>query len=310
MDFEPVSELNSTSSAFAGLFWDPKSNWIVVSFKGTAPLEFGEWLSDLNTKLVECGSDIRNFSKCHLGFKERVFPSDVSGLGDFRPYDTIVLGVKTLAKWLKTQNNLGADAKINVWFTGHSLGCAVASLVYSRMLMHDEDLGKTAILRDAYIFAAPITTDRTSVDVFNQKMKNKPDQLKTMWRITSNGDVVATLLPDLGDRRSITVSPNNAFAFAHLGAELIMKDHPKNNNVSGSHMLYGSPVSVHSKFSPQEIAAQRAAHLLQPGEQRREQIGVLIQKIPLIGRVAAHATVFYWDQLSRIGLGTCDWVVQ
>lgn len=47
-------ELNSTSSAFCGLFWDPKGNWIVVSFKGTAPLEFGEWLSDLNAKLVEC----------------------------------------------------------------------------------------------------------------------------------------------------------------------------------------------------------------------------------------------------------------
>lgn len=45
LDFEPVSELNSTSSQFCGLFWDPKSNWIVVAFKGTGPIEFGEWLT-------------------------------------------------------------------------------------------------------------------------------------------------------------------------------------------------------------------------------------------------------------------------
>jgi hypothetical protein len=308
MDFEPVSELNSTSSAFCGLFWDPKGNWIVVSFKGTAPLEFGEWLSDLNAKLVECSDSIAGFSKCHLGFKERVFPADVSSLGNSRPYDTISLAIKTLAKYLHKANGLDKDKKINVWFTGHSLGCATASLAYSRLLMHEKDIGKKAVLRDAYLFAAPILTDRPSVDVFNNKMIEKKKEIKTMWRITSNGDVVATCLPQLGDDRSIAVSPNNAFAFAHLGANIIMKDHPTVNNVSGHHMLYGSPVSIKSKFTADQIAQMRAEHLAIPGEARREQIGVFLQKIPLIGRVIAHCTIFYWDQLDRIGIGKCEWV--
>lgn len=45
IEFEVVSELNTVSSAFCGLFWDPKSNWIVVAFKGTGPIEYGEWMT-------------------------------------------------------------------------------------------------------------------------------------------------------------------------------------------------------------------------------------------------------------------------
>ena len=56
------------------------------------------------------------------------------------------------------------DAQINVWFTGHSLGCATASLVYSRFLMRHKEMGKKSELRDAYLFAAPILCDPKSVE--------------------------------------------------------------------------------------------------------------------------------------------------
>ncbi|KAF8305567.1 alpha/beta-hydrolase [Clavulina sp. PMI_390] len=310
LDYEPISELHNTSSAFAGLFWDPKSNWIVVSFKGTSPLDFTEWASDLDVRMVECKDQIKGFSKCHLGFRERIFPYDsTSHTFDFKPYDTIVRGVKTLAEWLRNENELPEETKVNVWFTGHSLGCAIASLVYSRMLMEDDQLGQTAVLRDAYLFAAPVTTDRASVEAFNKKMKEVPDQVKTMWRVTSNGDFVATLLPELGDHYSTSVGPDNAFALAHLGAELVMKDHPTKSRVSGSHLLHGCPVRVHSLFTPAEIAAQRTAELSTWKAKLRERAGVWLQMIPGFGRIAAHATVFYWDQLSRIGVGECQWEV-
>ena len=105
-------ELNNTSSAFAGCFWDPNSNWIILSFKGTGPIEFGEWLSDFNAFLVPVGTSINRFSKVHKGFKERVFPTNVSSMGNFRPYDTILAGVKALAKWLRKKNNFGDDTKV------------------------------------------------------------------------------------------------------------------------------------------------------------------------------------------------------
>ncbi len=106
-----VLELNNTASAFAGVFWDPNSNWIIISFKGTGPIEFGEWLSDFNAFLVDIGANVNKFSKFHKGFEERVFPDNVSSMGNFRPYDTILAGVKALAKWLKRRNKFGDDTK-------------------------------------------------------------------------------------------------------------------------------------------------------------------------------------------------------
>jgi len=291
------------------LFWDPRSTWIVVAFKGTTPIEFGEWLSDFNASMTSCGSYIDGFEKVHKGFKERVFPDDVSDLGSFRPYDTISLSVKTLSKHLRQSNKYPESTKINVWFTGHSLGCATASLVYSRFLMRHKDMGKRSVLRDAYLFASPIICDPKSVQVFNAKMAEDKKRPKTMWRITSNGDAVATCLPELGDIKDINISPNNAFAFAHLGTEIKMRDSPHSSHVTGNHITHGSTVAITSAFSKDEIAVQRAQHLALPGEHKREAIGTLLQKIPILGRIIAHLTVHYWDQLDRVALGKCDWIV-
>lgn len=74
--------------------------------------------------------------------------------------------------------------------------------------MRHKDMGKHSVLRDAYLYACPILSDRDTVDVFNAKMMQDPKQPKTMWRITSNGDFVATCLPELGDYTTITVSPS------------------------------------------------------------------------------------------------------
>lgn len=309
IDFEPLSELNSSSSAFAGVFWDPKSTWIVVAFKGTSPIEFGEWISDLNTKMSNVGSHIPGFRKVHKGFKDRVYPDDVSSTGGVRPYDTISAGVKALSKWLRQNNGVPGKPKINVWFTGHSLGCATASLVYCRALMRPKDIGKKSNLRDSYLFACPILSDRETVDVFNAKMLEDPKKPKTMWRITSNGDFVATCLPELGDYTSIAVSPTNAFAFAHLGTEIKLRDYPRTPNATGNHIYYGSDIHIESKFTKEEILAQREASLARPGEKDRIVLGQWLQAIPLIGRVIAHGCVFYWDQMERMGIeGTCEWV--
>lgn len=35
LEYEPVSELDSASSAYSAAFWDKNSNWVVISFKGS-----------------------------------------------------------------------------------------------------------------------------------------------------------------------------------------------------------------------------------------------------------------------------------
>ena len=46
IEYEPVSELSSISSAYSALFWDVNSNWIVVAFKGTYSKSDLSWLEE------------------------------------------------------------------------------------------------------------------------------------------------------------------------------------------------------------------------------------------------------------------------
>lgn len=78
--------------------------------------EFGEWLSDLNTKMVSVGTHIPGFKKVHKGFKDRVYPDEITSAGGIRPYDTISLGIKTLAKYLRKSNGFGDDKQVRVCF--------------------------------------------------------------------------------------------------------------------------------------------------------------------------------------------------
>lgn len=61
-----------------------------------------------------------------------------------------------------TISNPVIACQINIWFTGHSLGCSTATLVYAQLLNTPEN--KYMQFRDAYLFAAPIVCDRESVD--------------------------------------------------------------------------------------------------------------------------------------------------
>jgi hypothetical protein len=72
--YATVSELNSQTSAFCGCFWDPKSNYIILAFKGTGLTEFVEWAGDFSYEPVDAGDYIRGFGRVHGGFMERVFP--------------------------------------------------------------------------------------------------------------------------------------------------------------------------------------------------------------------------------------------
>jgi hypothetical protein len=67
--------------------------------------------------------------------------------------DTIATGIKIVTDELAKERPPGT--KINVWFTGHSLGTAVATLAYSKALL-SKDIGSNALLRDAYLFATPV----------------------------------------------------------------------------------------------------------------------------------------------------------
>ncbi|KAF9515684.1 hypothetical protein BS47DRAFT_1391347 [Hydnum rufescens UP504] len=292
---------------------------------GTGPVEFGDWLSDLDATMVSCADYIPNFRRVHKGFKERVFPD--KGLRpaerqDQRPYNTISMSVKALVAHLSARH---AGQQINVWFTGHSLmRCATATLIYSRMLMKPEEVGENGILRDAYLFAAPIVADPQSVIAFNEKIFEQGAPKRTMWRITSNDDFVATGLPEFGDHLPIsdieslhTDRKNNLF-FSHFGIEIVLYDHPHSSSVPDHRLTPKHTVVIDSAFTQAEIRFCRPAAPPSRKDHRslpqyvlclslEADISLTDRPTPPINRSPSAAPIaHYWDQLDRITLGTCD----
>lgn len=77
LKYVTVSELNTKTSAVCGCFWDPKSNYIILAFKGTDPIEFNEWAGDFSYEPVDAGDYLSGFGRVHGGFMERVFPRHI-----------------------------------------------------------------------------------------------------------------------------------------------------------------------------------------------------------------------------------------
>lgn len=159
--YNTVSELNSQGSAFCGIFWDPKSTWIVLAFKGTTPTEFVEWTTDFSFNPRDVGHWIRGWRRAHGGFVDKIFPKKIKR-GARLPYDTIREAIKTVSAHLLVDKS--PETEINIWTTGHSLGCALASLVYARQINVPRELGPNVTIRDAYLFGAPILCDVDSVN--------------------------------------------------------------------------------------------------------------------------------------------------
>jgi len=296
--FATASELKSTSQAYCSLFWDPNGSWVLVAFKGTDPRSFEEWTTDFTATFEDCSDDIPGFRYVHKGFKDRILPA----FGR-KPYHSIAAAVKIVCEELVKGQDPGR--KINVWFTGHSLGTAMASLAYAKALVEKDSLGPNAILRDAYVFATPIVCDIASRLFFNEKMKEGREVPRTLWRVTNRDDFVATGVPEFGDKRVEGFGEDNLFNFSHLGVELFMKDHPNPCRVTGDAVRApdGYDVHVRSHFGSRTIDDARrqaeAKGYVQPF------YVTWLQHVPIVGRLAAHATTNYWEQLERIGLLPC-----
>jgi len=278
-----------------------------LAFKGTGPTDFAEWMTDLDYTLVHGGSWLRGFGRVHGGFADRVFPRDVKELGGRRPYDTITSAIKIVAKDLKL-NSLG---DVNLYFTGHSLGTAIASLTYARAVSGKHDFGKGVVVRDAYLFATPIICDVPSVHAFNFSMFKNLDKPRTMWRISNRDDLVATGLPEEGDRPLVS-NPNSLFCFAHLGTEIRLRDKfAVPCFASGNHVTQGTLVKVQSEFNDETLYRHRREGLLK-GHFHDYLDGTKDSDpwldVPIIGSLLAHSVGSYWESLSKVSNGACIWV--
>lgn len=97
-----------------------------------------------------------------------------------------------------------------------------------------------------------------------------------------------------------------------------MKDYPHRCEIASPSHFGGKPsdydatpepirVSIRSSFTRGELLRARLAVARERGELEREKFFVWLESLPLIGRLFAHDTVLYWDQLDRVAVAPCKW---
>lgn len=134
---------------------------VVTAFRGTEPVRLRDWLSDVTTPPWP-GPDSTGL--VHYGFAEAikaVFPSVLSAIDELR------------------------DADQTVWFTGHSLGGALAMLAAAWLHFEDPRLSADGV----YTFGQPRTCDGALASAYDTALSGRT------FRVVNNNDVVAQVPP-------------------------------------------------------------------------------------------------------------------
>ncbi|KUL40948.1 lipase [Streptomyces sp. NRRL F-4489] len=155
--FQPPFPLRDTQAYTLG-----GERMIITAFRGTEPAELRDWLSDATTPPWP-GPGGRGY--VHHGFAqalEAVWPRVLATVAEFR------------------------DNGQAVFFTGHSLGGALAMLAGARLHFEDPRLTPDGV----YTFGQPRTCDPGLAREFNTAFAGR------MYRFVNNNDIVPQLPPE------------------------------------------------------------------------------------------------------------------
>jgi hypothetical protein len=135
---------------------------IVAGFRGTEVLKIRDWLTDVTTPPVP-GPANKGF--VHYGFH--------------RALESVYPELRDTIQQLRTGNQ-------TVWFTGHSLGGALAMLAGTRWYLEDP----RELPAGVYTFGQPRTCERLLAGVHNKAFTDR------CYRFVNNNDIVPQLPPE------------------------------------------------------------------------------------------------------------------
>ncbi|MCT9010304.1 lipase family protein [Streptomyces sp. NPDC054766] len=135
---------------------------VVTAFRGTEPAQIKDWLTDASTPSAPGPAGI---GYVHYGFAEALA--------------SILPTVHTAIEELRTDGQ-------RVYFTGHSLGGALAMLAAAHMSLEDPQLAADGV----YTYGQPRTCDRLLAAAYNKGLKDR------VFRFVNNNDIVPTLPPE------------------------------------------------------------------------------------------------------------------
>lgn len=137
---------------------------VVTAFRGTEPEQIKDWLTDATTPPWAGPGGV---GYVHHGFAqalESIWPTVGDSVAELR------------------------DQGQRVYFTGHSLGGALAMLAAARMVLEDPKLAADGV----YTYGQPRTCDRLLAAAYNKGLKDR------VFRFVNNNDIVPTLPPEPG----------------------------------------------------------------------------------------------------------------
>ncbi len=141
---------------------------VIVAFRGTEPTKLRDWLTDVKIRKIAGPA-----GRVHEGFDEalaRVWPELRAHIDVYQD---------------------AAEGPKSLWFTGHSLGAALASLAVARLRFGAEDRPVYGL----YTFGQPRTGDRAFAGAFSG------DSMCRAFRFVNNNDIVPRVPPrELGYR--------------------------------------------------------------------------------------------------------------
>ncbi|MFF8505823.1 lipase family protein [Streptomyces anulatus] len=155
--FTPPFPLQDTQA-----YTTASDHMIIIAFRGTEPAQIKDWLSDATTP-PRRGPGGTGY--VHHGFAEAlesVYPQVKDALEEYRTNDQ------------------------SIWFTGHSLGGALAVLAGARLYLEEPRLAADGV----YTYGQPRTCDRLLAAACNKGFKNR------MYRFVNNNDVVPQMPPE------------------------------------------------------------------------------------------------------------------
>ena len=155
--FQPPFPLEDTQA-----YTVASDHMIITAFRGTEAAQIRDWLSDVNTPPWPGPA---NKGLVHYGFNQAlqsIFPQVKDTIVEFR------------------------DNSQSVWFTGHSLGGALAMLAGSWLYFEDPHL----LAEGIYTFGQPRTCDRLLATAHNKAFT------KRCHRFVNNNDIVTQLPPE------------------------------------------------------------------------------------------------------------------
>lgn len=224
LQFAGVTELKSLGGPFCGLYWpivredhhqQQQEPFIIVSFKGTTPTNYSEFLVDATLQRTDARAYL--FGSTHQGFYDSLFPTSVDSGTDSRdPYYAIQSAIQEKA--IQLQKSFRTRKPVQVWVSGHSLGASLGVLLFARWLKCPEDIEPSCELRDAYVIGTPAVGDNDFASLFASYSNTPLSRSSTLWRIINKSDVVCRIPPGYNNMTvGHYVPTTDFFNYSHVG---------------------------------------------------------------------------------------------